>query len=403
MQNLWKLKVEHKIRNYYKNIKKIQSHIKKIHNFYDNFKEINSNNDQNSLRELIENIEEFKKIDFDYNKNYQNFDAITSLTFGTFCTQSEDSSVKSSTLSSKNKLLNNNILKSANNNKNNNNNINRSNNNNINDKNKITQFNTYEPADDIIGNSKNNKKVNKNLKDNKNNKFKNSNDNTKENKKTEIKENSNKTNTKYNNNNFIEVKNNKLNNKPNKNLTNKEQNKNKLNAYVNKDNKKTENIINNKNQNQTEEKKQNNNKDLKDNKIEEEKEILEKKTQTNFSNLHILGSKINQLKYREPDESVEMTMPKESVNKNYNIVNTEYNFNDSSVCDEMISLNYETAYNMGRSTTNDYINKIGVKNNFVLSQELYKNKLFMRRNNNDFGKLKIEKSIESSTCCVSCT
>ncbi len=395
--------IEHKIRNYYKNIKKIQSHIKKIHSFYDTFKEINSNNDQNSLREFIENIEEFKKIDFDYNKNYQNFDAITSLTFGTFCTQSEDSSIKSSTLSSKNKLLNNNILKSANNNKNNNNNINRSNNNNINDKNKITQFNTYEPADDIISNSKNNKKVNKNLKDNKNNKFKNSNDNTKENKKTEIKENSNKTNTKYNNNNFIEVKNNKLNNKPNKNLTNKEQNKSKLNAYVNKDNKKTENIINNKNQNQTEEKKQNNNKDLKDSKIEEEKEILEKKTQTNFSNLHILGSKINQLKYREPDESVEMTMPKESVNKNYNIVNTEYNFNDSSVCDEMISLNYETAYNMGRSTTNDYINKIGVKNNFVLSQELYKNKLFMRRNNNDFGKLKIEKSIESSTCCVSCT
>ena len=58
--------------------------------------------------------------------------------------------------------------------------------------------------------------------------------------------------------------------------------------------------------------------------------------------------------------------------------------------------------NNGRSTTNDYINKIGVKNNVVLSQELYKNKLFMRRNN-DFGKLKIEKSIEASTCCVSCT
>lgn len=400
--------IEHKIRNYYKNIKKIQSHIKKIHNFYDNFREINANNDENSLRELIENIEEYKKIDFDYNKNYQNFDAITSLTFGTYCTQSEDSSVKSSTLSSKNKLLENNLLKSTNNNKNNNNknnnnNINRNNNNNINDKNKITQFNTYEPVSDIISNSKSNKKVNKNLKDNKNNKFKNSNDNTKENKKTEIRENNNKNNTKYNNNNFIEVKNNKLNNKPNKNLTNKEQNKNKLNIYDNKDNKKTENIINNKNKNQTEEKKQNNNKDLKDSKIEEEKEILETKTQTNFSNLHILGSKINQLKYREPDESVEMTMPKENVNKNYNIVNTEYNFNDSSVCDEMISINYETAYNMGRSTTNDYINKIGVKNNFVLSQELYKNKLFMRRNNNDFGKLKIEKSIESSTCCVSCT
>ena len=94
-----------------------------------------------------------------------------------------------------------------------------------------------------------------------------------------------------------------------------------------------------------------------------------------------------------------MTMPKE--NKNYNIVNTEYNINDSSVCDEMVSFNYETGNNIGRST-NDYINKIGVKNNVVFSQELYKNKLIMRRNN-DFGKLKIEKSIESSTCCVSCT
>ena len=96
-------------------------------------------------------------------------------------------------------------------------------------------------------------------------------------------------------------------------------------------------------------------------------------------------------------------MPKESLNKNYNIVSTEYNFNDSSVCDEMISFNYDkNNNNMGRSTTNDYINKIGVKNNVVLSQELFKNKLFMRRNN-DFGKLKIEKSIEASTCCVSCT
>ena len=50
----------------------------------------------------------------------------------------------------------------------------------------------------------------------------------------------------------------------------------------------------------------------------------------------------------------------------------------------MISFNCESALG-GRNSTNDYINKIGVKNNVVLSQELYKNKLFMRRNN-DFGK-----------------
>ena len=408
--------IENRIKNYNKNIKKIQNHIKIIHSFYDNFREQNANKDKNSLKELIENIEEYKKIDFDYNKTNTNFDAITSLTFGTYCTQSEDSSMKSSTLGSKNKLLNNKLLKS--------------NNNNIN---KVSKYNNFESKEDTNNNEKNNKNVNKfnkSLKDakidkinsnnnNKNNKFKNNiliNENSKENKKNEIKENNNKNNNiyinnKYNNNNFVEIKSTKLNNKLNKNVHNKEQNKNKQNITENKDYKKKDNLnslneknINNNNNssNKIEEKKPKN--DNKENKIEEEEEYLDsKKHQNNFENLNLLGSKIGQLKYREPDESVEMTMPKESVNKNYNLINTEYNFNDSSVCDEMISFNYETGFNMGRSTTNDYINKIGVKNNVILSQELYKNKLFMRRNINDFGKLKIEKSIESSTCCVSCT
>ncbi len=372
--------IEHKIKNYYKNIKKIQSHIKKIHAFYDSFKELNINNDENSLRDLIEKIEEYKKIDFDYNtNNCQNYDAITSLTFGTYCTQSEDSSVKSSTLSSKNKILNNKLSKTNNNNN--------------------------EPATGVIDSIKNNKKNNKSiLKDNKNN-----NGNLKENKNTEIKDKDN--NNKYviksnnNNNNNIEIKENNLKNQQNKNMINKDQNKIKFNIYDNKNNKKNEKDIINNNINKIEEKTQNN-KDIsnKNCTIEEEKEILEKKTQINFTNLHILGSKINQLKYREPDESVDMTMPKDSMNKNFNNINTEYNLNDSSVCDEMISFNYDSPFNVGRrNSTNDYINKIGVKNNVVLSQELYKNKLFMRRNNNDYGKLTIEKSIESSTCCVSCT
>lgn len=54
---------------------------------------------------------------------------------------------------------------------------------------------------------------------------------------------------------------------------------------------------------------------------------------------------------------LEMTVPKENLNKNYDIVNTEYNFNDSSVCDKMISFNYDRG-NMERSTSNDNINKI---------------------------------------------
>ena len=399
--------IEHRIKNYYKNIKKIQSHIKIIHSFYDNFKEQNAFNDRNSLKELIDNIEEYKKKDFDYNKMSQNFDAITSLTFGTYCTQSEDSSMKSSTLGSKNKLLNNKLLKP--------NNIN------INNKeNKVSQFNTYEHKDDLNKNLKNNKsmkKLNKNLKEIKNdkinsnnNKNKNNmiNDNSKELKNKDNKDNKDNNTNKSDNNKLDETKNNKLNNKQIKNFKNKELNKNKQNINEKKNNNKNDTLIlkqnNNNNINQIKEKKSNNDKENineKENKIEEEI-IDNKKNGTNFANLHLLGSKINQLKYREPDESVEMTMPKENLNKNYNIINTEYNINDSSVCDEMVSFNYEKGNNIGRST-NDYINKIGVKNNVVFSQEIYKNRLVNRRNNNDFGKLKIEKSIESSTCCVSCT
>ena len=399
--------IEHRIKNYYKNIKKIQSHIKIIHSFYDNFKEQNAFNDKNSLKELIDNIEEYKKKDFDYNKMSQNFDAITSLTFGTYCTQSEDSSMKSSTLGSKNKLLNNKLLKP--------NNIN------INNKeNKVSQFNTYEHKDDLNKNLKNNKsmkKLNKNLKEIKNdkinsnnNKNKNNmiNDNSKELKNKDNKYNKDNNTNKSDNNKLDETKNNKLNNKQIKNFKNKELNKNQQNINEKKNNNKNDTLIlkqnNNNNINQIKEKKSNNDKENineKENKIEEEI-IDNKKNGTNFANLQFLGSKINQLKYREPDESVEMTMPKENLNKNYNIINTEYNINDSSVCDEMVSFNYEKGNNIGRST-NDYINKIGVKNNVVFSQEIYKNRLVNRRNNNDFGKLKIEKSIESSTCCVSCT
>ena len=382
--------IEHRIKNSYKNIKKIQSHIKIIHTFYDNFKEKSAIHDYNSLKELIENIEEYKKIDFDYNKINPNFDAITSLTFGTYCTQSEDSSIKSSNLETKNKLKSDN-----------------------NDQNKIfSQFNTYENSNNInnnLKNNKNNKKFSKNLKEAKNenqnknnfsNKFKNNiliNENSKENKKSQLKDNSS-NNNKYNNNEFIEIKSNKSNNKQNKNTKNSEEYNNKSNINKNKDKdiKKVE-----KNKSQTEEEKSQ--KDLKENKAEGKEIINLKKYEKKFENLNLLGSKVNQLKYKEPDESAEVTMPKENLNKIYDIVNTEYNFNDSSVCDEMISFNYDGG-NMGRNTTNDYINKIGVKNNVILSQQLYKNKFFMRRNNNnDFGKLKIEKSIDSSNCCVSCT
>jgi len=135
------------------------------------------------------------------------------------------------------------------------------------------------------------------------------------------------------------------------------------------------------------------------NQIKEEKEIInEKKVPYNFTELHNLGSRMNQLKHREPDDSIEMSMPRENIN-NIDDINKENLFNDNSICDEMVSMNFDIPNNNWKN--NDYINKIGIKNNLVVSKELYKNKLFMRKNNN--GRLQIEKSVEASTCCVSCT
>ena len=407
--------IELKIRNYYKNIKKVHSHIKIIHSFYDNLKGQNTTIDQQSLKELIDNIEEYKKLNFDYNRTNSNFDAITSLTFGTYYTQSEDSSIKSSNLGSKNgaNILNNKLTKLNKENSIKDSSINNNmydslnsgfNSHNLNDNFKsnnivITINENINKLNKTFKNPKINQKINhKNKTENRSSIY------TKENYKNLTKGNSNgnidnKNINKINNNNFVEI------NYKNKkeNLSKIKTNKNKF--EIKKDNSK-KNYISDCLINKEESPK--NNDDNKGNshnskiKTEEEEDEDNKKTNNNFSNLHMLGSKINQLKYREPDESVEMTMPKESTNNNYNIVNTEYSLNDSSVCEEMVSCNYGNANSLARNTTNDYINKIGSKNNVVFSKELYKNKYFMRRNH-IFDKLKIEKSVDSSTCCMSCT
>ena len=403
--------IELKIRNYYKNIKKVHSHIKIIHSFYDNLKGQNTTIDQQSLKELIDNIEEYKKLNFDYNRTNSNFDAITSLTFGAYYTQSEDSSIKSSNLGSKNganlnnkltKLNNENSIKDC------------SINNNIYDS-LNSGFNSYNLNENVKNNNivitineKNVNKINKTVKNPKINQkinYKNKKENKSSIYKNLPKGNNNNGNienkimNKINNNNFVEIsyKNKK------ENLSKLKTNKNKF--EIKKDNSKKNYIsdcLNNKEDNSKNNEDNNGNSHNKENKTEEEEDTENKKTDNNFSNLHMLGSKINQLKYREPDESVEMTMPKESTNNNYNIISTEYNLNESSVCEEMNSFNYGIANSLARNTTNDYINKIGSKNNVVFSKELYKNKYFMRRNH-IFDKLKIEKSVDSSTCCMSCT
>ena len=44
-----------------------------------------------------------------------------------------------------------------------------------------------------------------------------------------------------------------------------------------------------------------------------------------------------------------------------------YNIKDS-ICDEMVSQNFGAANSLIRSTTNDYINKLGFKNNVLWSE-----------------------------------
>ena len=363
--------IELKIKEIKKNIKIIQNNIKIICSFIDKFNEKKKDNlTEKEIKELLEGIEEYKKQETENLKKSTQFDVITSLTFGTYYTLSEDSSVKSNRLSSKNGL---NLINSQ-----------------------ITNnINKFEIKKNDYGTDSNsNLETNdRNIKRKVNEKFKNSDKNNKLKQKD--------INTIKNNNKTFD---NKYAENLKKGKLIKIENKNTLPKH----NEKTTDTIptSNKNKIKKEEKKvENENKEnLKYpyNKIKEEKEITsEKKVPYTFTDLNNLGSRMNQLKFREADESIEMSMPRENVKK-LDVLNNDNFINDNSVCDEMVSMNYEIAKKNERSTTNDYINKIGVKNNLVVSKELYKNKLFMRRNNNA-GKLQIEKSVEASTCCVSCT
>ena len=116
-------------------------------------------------------------------------------------------------------------------------------------------------------------------------------------------------------------------------------------------------------------------------------------------NRYNISKKIERLKQKEQDESIEFTIP----NKDHTNNDDYYDINNikDSICDEMISQNFVTANSLVRSTTNDYINKLGFKNNVLWSENLYKNKALKFKSN--FKKLNIEKPIDTSSCCAACT
>ena len=108
--------IESIIKTYNRNIKIISNYIKALKNFYYRIKEkndnqnINGNINKNSndiMKGLIDDIEKFKRITIDYDKINSNFDAMTSLSFGTNYTLSEKSSIKSSIIDSKNNNIDN--------------------------------------------------------------------------------------------------------------------------------------------------------------------------------------------------------------------------------------------------------------------------------------------------------
>ena len=116
-------------------------------------------------------------------------------------------------------------------------------------------------------------------------------------------------------------------------------------------------------------------------------------------NSYNISKKIEQLKQKENEEYIEITMP----NKENNINDNFFDSNDmkDSICDEMIAQNFGMANSLIRSTTNDYINRLGFKNNVLWTENLYKNKAMKFKSN--FKKLNIEKPIDTSSCCAACT
>ena len=391
-----------------RNIKITVNYIRAIKNFYNRIKEYNNNCE---IRELIMDIEKFKKIEIDYEKFNPNFDAMTSLSFATNYTFSEDSSIKSSVLESKsNKLIIDNNNKTEEN------------------KNKIDENIVIEKNNNK---TENNEKINNNQNSNKIIKTRNAKNNIKKenllnkfiNKSKVItstnkplkNNNKEKKSTSYIYNTVSELESQKQTFTPNyKNLNknrsyftknidkNKKNNNIKTKHIINNNS----NIINNKSCCADSNHSKHDNNIINKTKTNTQKKIEVNNTipnhQFNQNEKYNLSKKVVQLKNKEVEESMEMVLPKESVINN--ITDNYSNDMKDSICDEMINQNYGTTNNnLYRSTTNDYIVKLGMRNNVLLSENAYRTQFKYSKRNMDHKKVNVEKPIDTSSCCVSCT
>ena len=108
-------------------------------------------------------------------------------------------------------------------------------------------------------------------------------------------------------------------------------------------------------------------------------------------------------KKEEDKNTIEINLEKKenSINK-YNKDSLNINDIKDSICDEMISKNLEARDILFKTKNNNYINKLGIKQNIIWSENLYNNNKIMKYKNNNKN-FNIEKPIDAFACCTSCT
>ena len=111
--------------------------------------------------------------------------------------------------------------------------------------------------------------------------------------------------------------------------------------------------------------------------------------------------KEEQIKQNEQKNSIEITRPNQE--NNYNEENAEIDEIKDSICDEIGSKKLSGGNYLIVSNTNskNYINKLGIQQNIIWSENIYKNKNIQYKPNNK--QLNIEKKIDAFSCCASCT
>ena len=415
-----------------KNRKLIKNYIKTLNSFFIKLKEQEGNITQGTKKQLIDDIEKFKYFVINYDKNNNDFDGLsTSKSFSNNLIFSDKSSIKNSFLEYKNNIENIDFIFKKNNNNNSFKKTKKEDKNYI----KINKgkningiFNRRETQKgnkslnikrmNDINNIKN-KNLYKTMKINKSLNRQNNMDNNKIKKtKIAIKQNENRRkkqlipqlksldffktlNGKNNylrineNNNIIPTKKPKrlYMNKNNKNNTHNINEYSKINKTQNTPKKSnfTKILIHQKNID-TSEKSTINENENKHYKLNEK--LINATTQKNNGN-NFQNNK-GEIKQKEPGELIEFTL--HNKDKTYDDDSIDINEVKDSICDEMISNNFNTKENIIRFTTNDYINKLGFHRNILWSDNLYKNKII-----SNYKNLNIEKPIDTSACCAACT